>query len=84
MSLSFWPPVFGKQGEAIRQFEILVDQQADLPRDARYAETHLLLGNMYRQIGEEEQSLAAWQHGLELYPDHLELQGQLQVFATAE
>ena len=84
MSLSFWPPVFGKQGEAIRQFEILVDQQADLPRDERYAQTHLLLGNMYRQIGEEEQSLAAWRHGLELYPDHLELQGQLQVFATAE
>jgi tetratricopeptide (TPR) repeat protein len=84
MSLSFWPPVFGKQGEAIRQFEILIDQQAGLPREERFAQTHLLLGNMYRQIGEEEQALAAWRQGLELYPDHHELQGQLQVFDTAE
>lgn len=84
MSLSFWPPVFGKQGEAINQFEILVEQQAGLPREERFAQTHLLLGNMYRQIGEEEQALAAWRQGLELYPDHPDLQSQLQVYAASE
>jgi tetratricopeptide (TPR) repeat protein len=84
MSLSFWPPVFGKQGEAIRQFEILVEQQAGLAPDERYAQTHLLLGNMYRQIGEEERALSAWRLGLELYPDHEDLASQLEVFAGAE
>ena len=28
VALSFWPPVLGKGNEAVRQFEILVTQQA--------------------------------------------------------
>jgi tetratricopeptide (TPR) repeat protein len=83
MSLSFWPPVFGKQGEAIRQFEILAEQQEDLPRDERYAQTYLLLGNMHRQIGDPEQALAAWQRGIELYPGHAELEAQLELHSKA-
>jgi tetratricopeptide (TPR) repeat protein len=82
VSLSFWPPVFGKQGEAIRQFEILAKQQEGQPAEPRHAQTHLLLGNMYRQIGEEERARAAWQHGLELYPGNEALLGQLEVFSN--
>ncbi len=84
VSLSFWPPVFGKQGEAIKQFETLVQQQAGLPPQDNFAQTHLLLGNMYRQIGEEQQAAAAWERGLEMFPDNAELMGQLEVFSSGE
>lgn len=77
VSLSFWPPVFGKQNEAIRQFEVLVAQQAEGAPEAHHADTHLLLGNMYQQIGEGEKALAAWKAGLALFPDDEELLAQL-------
>jgi len=79
VSLSFWPPVFGKQGEAIQHFETLVAQQAAAPREDRYAQTHLLLGNMYSQTGEEAKAIAAWQRGLEIFPENEELQKQLAI-----
>ena len=84
VSLSFWPPVFGKQGEAIQQFEVLVEQQRALPADARYAQTHLLLGNMYQQIGQDAKAAGAWRSGLELYPGNEELLGQLEAFSGNE
>ncbi len=77
MALSFWPPVFGKQNEAISQFEVLVQQQATMPASPGHAQTHLLLGNMYQQIGQTEKAIAAWQAGLTLFPGHLDLAGQL-------
>ena len=80
VSLSFWPPVFGKQGEAIRNFEILVGQQASGPLENRYAQTHLLLGNMYQQIGEKEKAFGAWRKGLGLFPDDEDLASQIELF----
>jgi hypothetical protein len=47
MSLSNWPAFTGKQGEAIRQFEILRGQQADAASRPEFAQTYLILGNMY-------------------------------------
>ncbi len=77
VSLSFWPPVFGKQNEAIRQFEILVDQQRAGPPRGSHAQTHLLLGNLYQQIGKHDEALAAWELGLSMYPDDEALRAQL-------
>ena len=34
-ALSFWPPIFGKQAESVRQFEILIDQQESAGRTAQ-------------------------------------------------
>lgn len=76
VSLSFWPPVFGKQNEAIKNFEVLTEQQAQ-GSDPKFAQTWLLLGNMYQQSGRSEQALATWQKGLQLFPGNASLQEQI-------
>jgi tetratricopeptide (TPR) repeat protein len=73
VSLSFWPPIFGKQNEAISHFEKLVVQQQGQASRPDFAQTHLMLGNMYQQIGEKEKALAAWKTGAALFPDDEEL-----------
>jgi tetratricopeptide (TPR) repeat protein len=77
VNYSFWPPNLGKQRDAIAQFETLVQQQQGQPQQPHFAQTHLWLGNMYTQIGEKDKALAAWQHGLALFPDDAELQHQI-------
>lgn len=77
VSLSFWPPVLGKQAAAIQEFETLVAQQSKLVPAAHHAESHLLLGNLYQQIGQHEKALAAWRLGAELFPSHAGLAQQI-------
>ena len=77
VSLSFWPPIFGKQGAAIQQFETLVQQQSGMVPTPEHASTHLMLGNMYQQTGQMDKAVAAWQLGLQLFPDHADLAAQL-------
>ena len=77
MSLSFWPPVFGKQTEAIKHFETLIEQQANIPSAPNHAQTWLLLGNMYQQLGKADQALETWQKGLALFPQNAELAQQI-------
>lgn len=77
VSLSFWPPVFGKQTEAIKHFELLIDQQRSLASQPSHAQTWLLLGNMYQQLGKSDQALATWQQGLALFPDDRQLAQQI-------
>jgi len=77
-ALSFWPPLFGKQGEAIHHFEILLEQQQSQPPQGSYAETHLFLGNLYQQTGKGEKALETWKNGLALYPDSKSLAEKLK------
>ncbi len=77
VALTFWPPVFGKQNEAIATFESLLAQQASMVQEAHHSGTHLLLGNMYQQIGETQKAIAAWQAGLALFPGDADLAAQL-------
>jgi tetratricopeptide (TPR) repeat protein len=69
VSLSFWPPIFGKQREAIGHFETLVEQQRGLAPEPRHASTYLLLGNLHSQAGDDERAAAVWAEGLALFPD---------------
>jgi tetratricopeptide (TPR) repeat protein len=69
LALSNWPEFLGKRGEAIAQFELLVKQQEDAPRQPRQAWTYFFLGNMYDQAGQHEKAEATWRHGLERFPD---------------
>jgi tetratricopeptide (TPR) repeat protein len=78
VSLSFWPPLFGKQKEAVKQFELLVAQQSSMPVEGHHAQTHLWLGNMYLQSGDKEKASAAWRAGLALFPDNEALKKQLE------
>jgi len=79
ISYSFWPPMFGKQPEAIRHFEILVGQQANQTATAQFSQTHLLLGNLYEQQGDHEKAMAAWQVGYDRFPDDSDLRKQLGI-----
>jgi tetratricopeptide (TPR) repeat protein len=77
VSLSFWPPMLGKQNEAIKNFEVLVDQQAGQPAKPEFAQTYYFLGNMYTQTGDKAKALATWQQGLTLFPGNAQLEAQI-------
>ena len=79
IALSFWPPIFGKQSESIRQFELLIDQQSKLTPSSEHADTHLWLGNLYQQLGQQDKAIAAWRTGSSLFPDHAGLNDQLRL-----
>lgn len=78
ISLSFWPAITGKQPEAIRQFETLIEQQeARGGAEEGYDQTYLFLGNLYQQTGKTEQAKAIWQKGSALFPQNAELKAAL-------
>lgn len=77
MSLSNWPAFTGKPAEAIRQFEILRGQQANAASRPEFAQTYLILGNMYQQSGRMDEARAAWQEGADRFPSNADLRGQL-------
>jgi tetratricopeptide (TPR) repeat protein/predicted Ser/Thr protein kinase len=70
ISLTFWPPVFGKMAEAIRHFELLLEQQAEGPSRPEHAETYLFLGNVHQQQGNYLKALEVWRKGAALFPGH--------------
>jgi tetratricopeptide (TPR) repeat protein len=78
VSLSFWPPIFGKRGEAIGHFETLVEQQRGLAPEPRHASTYLLLGNLHAQSGDAEEAAAVWAEGYALFPDDEALAEKVQ------
>ncbi|HKX46307.1 MAG TPA: tetratricopeptide repeat protein, partial [Planctomycetota bacterium] len=73
ISLSFWPPVFGKHNQAIQQFEILIEKQKNFPAEPQHASAYVLLGNLHLQQGAQDEALAVWKAGLALFPDDVEL-----------
>ncbi|MGK0218532.1 MAG: tetratricopeptide (TPR) repeat protein [Planctomycetota bacterium] len=77
VALSFWPPVFGKQPAAIAEFETLVAQQSQSASQPSFAQTHLMLGNLYQQTGQYDKAVAAWQNGAQLFPNNSALAQQL-------
>lgn len=77
VALSFWPPVFGKQAAAIQEFETLISQQGGMTPDPSHAQSHLLLGNLYQQLGDRDKAIAAWRQGSTLFPDFQALRQQL-------
>jgi tetratricopeptide (TPR) repeat protein len=78
VSLSFWPPALGKQGQAIGEFETLVAQQNAGPKQAQHAQTYLFLGNLYQQSGSIQKAIDAWQKGSNLFPENEALKKQIQ------
>jgi tetratricopeptide (TPR) repeat protein len=69
VSLSFWPPIMGKQPAAISNFETLLDQQNQGPSQPHHIETYVLLGNLYQQSNQPEKATALWQQGLAQFPN---------------
>ncbi|MCA8981513.1 MAG: hypothetical protein H6831_10385 [Planctomycetes bacterium] len=77
LSYSFWPAFTGKPAQAVTQLEILVERQANLPRDPKHAQTYLMLGNLYQQQGRMEEAQQAWANGAAIFPDNAELAAQV-------
>lgn len=77
ISYTFWPPVFGKQQEAINHFEILVGKQANMAPRPEFAQTYLFLGNMYEQTGNAAKAKEAWNLGLSAFPQDSDLRKRL-------
>jgi tetratricopeptide (TPR) repeat protein len=77
VSLSFWPPMFGKQAEAINHFQTLIGQQEAGPSKPGYAQTYLWLGNLYLQQGKNDLAKQTYQGGLKQFPADAELLKQL-------
>jgi len=79
MNLSQWPDFTGKQPEAIRTFERLVEQQERSSPIPEYAETYYHLGNLYRKSGNSEKALEVFRRGLALHPEDKVLREQIEV-----
>jgi len=77
-SLTFYPPIMGKQGEAMKHFEILLEQQKALPPNPNHSQTYLYLGNLHQQMGNYDKANQIWKDGLAAFPDNSELSKQLE------
>jgi hypothetical protein len=78
-ALSFWPPMFGKQAEAIQNLETLRSQQeGKAVQDVKYAQTYTVLGNLYSQQGKKDQAMATWRKGAALFPDNTTLRDKIR------
>ncbi len=77
VSLSFWPPMFGKQAEAINHFGTLIAQQEAGPQKPSYAQTYLWLGNLYLQQGKSDLAKQTYGNGLKYFPQDEDLLKQL-------
>ncbi len=81
MALSNWPTFLGKQGESVRQFEILMEQQEHAAPSAKQAWTYTFLGNLYDQMGEGEKARATWQRGAARFPGNEQLRRKTEARA---
>lgn len=77
MSLSFWPDFMGKKPEAIRHFNVLIEQQESSPAKPEHVTTYLFLGNIYAQQGKDKQANEIWQRGLDRFPNDKALSEKL-------
>ncbi|MBM3985200.1 MAG: hypothetical protein FJ296_05865, partial [Planctomycetes bacterium] len=68
VSLSFWPPMFGKQAEAINHFNTLIGQQEAGPSKPSHAQTYMWLGNLYLQQGKNDLAKQTYENGLKNFP----------------
>jgi tetratricopeptide (TPR) repeat protein len=84
VSLSNWPAFLGRGPEAIEHFEVLLEQQAAVPKRDEFAMTYLFLGNMQQAAGESDKAIATWKAGLELFPNMEDLQRALANAQSAD
>jgi len=79
VALSNWPAFLGKQPEAIKHFEVLIQQQSRQASQPHFVNTHLILGNMYMQAGQKDKALATWQQGAAQFPSNESLRKQIEL-----
>jgi tetratricopeptide (TPR) repeat protein len=79
ISLAFWPPIFGKQAGAVKNFETLMLQQEEAggASQPQYAQTYQFLGNLYMQQGNSQKAREIWSRGLRFFPNDATLKESL-------
>ena len=77
-SYTFWPPFLGKGPEAIKHFEILVDRHGHEAGNEAMPIVFQSLGSEYLRAGNREKAKAAFERGLETFPDSKVLEEQLR------
>jgi tetratricopeptide (TPR) repeat protein len=83
LALSNWPTFLGKQGESVRQFELLMDQQELAAPHEGHPYTYYFLGNLYDQMGEGAKARATWERGAARFPDSTELRQKVDAERSA-
>lgn len=78
IGLTYWPAFLGKQAEAIKNFEILIEQQERRTPQPGYATTYVLLGNVYAQQGKMDKAKEIWQQGLKQFPNDKNLRDKVK------
>ena len=53
-------------------------QETRSTQESRFAQTYLVLGNLYSQQGKKDKALEAWRKGASLFPNSTELRSKLQ------
>jgi vitamin B12 transporter len=75
------PEFLGRTSDAIREFERLLEQQADRADGPWYADTYLYLGDLYLRRKRASDAVAVWRRGAALFPQHAGLRERLQAHA---
>lgn len=79
MNLSQWPAFLGRQPDAVKTFEKLIEQQERSAPDPKFAQTYFQLGTTYRGAGNVEKAREVFRRGLEIFPDNRQLKEQMEL-----
>lgn len=72
ISYTFYPDFLGKKPDAIKHFELLVEQQESMAVGPDQAQTYLYLGNLLEQR-DPARAQEIWARGARRHPDNAEL-----------
>ncbi len=67
-AMSMWPPELNKSQEVMESLVTLVEQQESQPPQPHFAQTYVLLGDVYKKAGYADLARETWQRGAQLYP----------------
>lgn len=73
----YWPANPQMDNQVVQNLTSLIDQQETMPQDPNFAQTHVVLGNEYQKIGQQDKAVATWQLGAQEYPSDPTLQKKL-------
>ena len=72
ISYTFYPDFLGKKPDAIKHFELLVEQQDSMAVEADQAQTYMYLGNLLEQR-DPARAQEIWARGARRHPENAEL-----------
>jgi tetratricopeptide (TPR) repeat protein len=71
------PGFLGRRGDAIRQFETLLQQQGQATEFPEQAAPYVYVGDLYKRQGRAADAVAVWRRGAALFPNDTRLKRRL-------